>query len=81
VKQKQINVRMPADDVGVFEVAAFLEQQSVAEFLKPMLQQLASELRTDPLISATIESRAVKVAQKDGSLARLHDQRRRGGSR
>lgn len=78
--QKQINVRLPAEDVAVLEVAAFLEQRSVAEYLKPMLLDLVASLREDPLVRSTVESRAVKAAQREGSLSRLYDRRRHGGS-
>jgi hypothetical protein len=65
-----VNVRLDTDDVDVIEAAAFSERRSVAEFLKPLLEQLASELRADPAVQMALRSRAEKGAESDGTLSK-----------
>jgi hypothetical protein len=78
VGQKQINVRLPAEDVRVLEAASFLHDQSIAEYLKPVLLELIRELRKDPLVRQMLETKAVAAARREGSVAVMESARRRG---
>jgi hypothetical protein len=77
--QRQINVRLPANVVGVIEAAAILEELSTAEYLKPVLEDLAGSLKEDPSVQTIIRLRAERAAQKEGKLSPIDSKRRASG--
>jgi hypothetical protein len=78
--QRQINVRLPTTVVGTIEAAAILEELSIAEYLKPVLEGLADSLKEDPSVQTIIRLRAERAAQKEGKLSPIGSKRRVGGT-
>jgi uncharacterized protein (DUF1778 family) len=78
--QRQVNVRLPAKMVATIEAAAILEEESIAEFLKPHLDELVAQLDKDPAVQTIIRLRAERAAQKEGKLAPISQKKQSGGA-
>jgi hypothetical protein len=66
--------------VATLEAAAILEEESIAEFLKPHLDSLVAELGEDRYVQAFIRLRAERAAQKEGKLSSIDRKKRSGGA-
>jgi uncharacterized protein (DUF1778 family) len=78
VAHRQLNIRLDIDDYRVLDAAAWLDDTSVAEFVRPALSRLIIELRRDPEVSKAIRLRTERAARKEGKLTSLHDRRDAG---
>jgi hypothetical protein len=78
--QRQINIRLPAKQVRSIETAAFLEDQSIAEYLKPVIDELVARIDEDPAIQTTNRLKAEKAAKREGKLSTIDEKRRTGRS-
>jgi hypothetical protein len=81
VSQRQINVRLADEAVKVLEAAAYLEGGlSVAEYVRPVLDQLVGQLAEDSAVKTAMRLRAERAAKREGKLAdigirRAHEDR------
>jgi len=80
VAYKQINVRLPAEAARYIEAAAALDDQSVAEFLKPMFDEVVGRAKKDKHVQEFLRMKAERAAQKEGKLTDLGDRRSSRGS-
>jgi uncharacterized protein (DUF1778 family) len=79
VPQRQINIRLVDDSVKVLEAAAYIEGGlSVAEYVRPMLDQLVAELVEDPAVQTAMRLQAERVAKREGKLTDIGSRRNRG---
>ena len=78
MSQRQINIRLPDEEVAVLEAAAFLEGGSLADLVRTALTDRVAGLRTDPRVLDALRLRAERSAEKAGVLRPL-DAKRRGG--
>lgn len=73
-----MNVRLRADDFRILEAGAILDESSVAEYVKPMIDGLIESLRTDPAVADFLRLRAEVAAKKAGKLTSLEKRRQHG---
>jgi hypothetical protein len=82
VPQRQINVRLPDDAVKVLEAAAYIEGGlSVAEYVRPFLDQRVAELAEDPAVQTAMRLQAERAAKREGKLTDIESRRSHGESR
>ncbi|HEV7495003.1 hypothetical protein [Baekduia sp.] len=72
---RQLNIRVRNEDFDVLAAAAWLDGESVAEFVRPRLEQWIQELRNDSEIAAAIRLQAERAARKEGKLSRIASRR------
>lgn len=72
---RQLNIRLRLDDFYVLDAAAWLDDESVAEFVRPKLDQWIQELRNESEVAAAIRLRAEHTARKEGKLSRIDSRR------
>jgi hypothetical protein len=66
--------------VAVLDAAASAEEESVAEFLKPHLDRLVSQLEEDPEVQEFLRIRAARAARREGKLSPIDQKKRSGGT-
>jgi hypothetical protein len=77
--QRQINVRLADDTVRVLEAAAYIEGGlSVAEYVRPVLDELVAELSKDPAVQTAMRLQAERMAKREGKLTDIESRRSRG---
>jgi hypothetical protein len=82
VPQRQINVRLPDDAVKILEAAAYIEGGlSVAEYVRPILDQRVAELAEDPAVKTAMRLQAERVAKREGKLTDIESRRSHGETR
>jgi hypothetical protein len=77
---KQVNIRLPAEDVAVLEAAGFLEGEYFSEIVRRILMEQVAALRRRPVIQQALRLRAEHAAAQAGVLTPLEPRRRRQGS-
>jgi hypothetical protein len=78
VAQKQVNIRLPDEDVAVLETAAYLSRQAQADLIREILQREIAKLRSQPRVIQALRLQAEQAAEASGRLTSLDAHRRRG---
>jgi len=79
MSQRQINVRLADEAVKVLEAAAYIEGGlSVAEYVRPMLDQLVGQLAEDPAVQTAMRLQAERLAKREGKLTDIGSRRSLG---
>ena len=73
--QKQVNIRLPEDDVAVLEAASYLRGESVAELARLKLLELVAGYRSDGRVQEVMRLRAEQTAEEEGVLHPLEKRR------
>lgn len=76
--QRQINIRLPDEDVAVLEAGAFLDEGQLSEFVRQALLDRVAALRAHPRVQEALRLRAEQAAEKDGVLRPIADGKKRG---
>jgi len=66
--QRQINIRLPDEDVAVLAAGAFLDEGQLHEFVRQTLLDRVAILRANPRVQEALRLRAEQAAEKDGVL-------------
>ncbi|HTW42417.1 MAG TPA: hypothetical protein VMD79_08885 [Solirubrobacteraceae bacterium] len=69
--QKQLNVRLNEDIFDVLEAMAFIEGVSLPDVIRPVIEALALEARSEPAIQLALRARAESMAVRSGKLSRI----------
>jgi hypothetical protein len=69
--QKQLNVRLSEDIFDVLEAMAFIEGVSLPDVIRPVIEGLAAEARSEPAIQLALRARAERLAVRSGKLSRI----------
>jgi hypothetical protein len=69
--QKQLNVRLNEDIFDVLEAMAFIEGVSLPDIIRPVIEALAFEARSEPAIQLALRARAERMAVRSGKLSRI----------
>lgn len=72
-KREQLNLRLPEGWFDVLETAGYLEDQTVAEYVKDLLEHRVAELEHDDDVKAIRRRKAERRAMKSRKLTRLRD--------
>jgi hypothetical protein len=79
VGQRQINIRLADEDMGVLEAASFLEAEPLHEVVRAILLDRVAGLRADPKVQQALRLRAERTAEHAGVLSSLDARRRQPG--
>lgn len=71
MSQRQINIRLPDEDVAVLEAAAFLDKEPFPEFVRQILLSRVATLRGNPRVQQALRLQAEQAAEKEGVLRPL----------
>ena len=74
---RQINIRLPDEDVGILEAGAFLDESALPEFVREILLDRVAKLRSDPRVQGALRLRAEQAAEKEGVLRPINGGKRR----
>ena len=77
MSQRQINIRLPDEDVAVLEAGAFLDAGSLPEFVRQTLLDRVETLRSNPRVLEVLRLRAEEAAEKDGVLRPIRGGKKR----
>jgi hypothetical protein len=65
--------------VAILDAAASAEEESIAEFLKPHLDNLVARLEEDSDVQEILRIRAGRAAKREGKLSPIGPRQRSGG--
>jgi hypothetical protein len=74
---RQVNIRLPDEDVAVLEAASFLDEDGLPDLVRRILLDRVAVLRKDPQVHDALRLRAERAAAKEGTLSSLDARRSR----
>jgi hypothetical protein len=79
VGQRQLNIRLPDEDLAVLDAQAYLKRAALSDLVRSLLLAEIARMRKMPRVQAALRLRAEEDAEETGVLTSLEGRHRRTG--